>query len=75
VEPLTAVEGNVLQASERPRGVASRIKGKTAIIRSLALLLIRVHRFGSLRASTYEDRAWAGRLFDDLHAALHRARK
>ena len=65
----------MLQASERPRGVASRIKGKPAIVRSLCGLVIRVHRFGQLRASTEDDRRWAVQLLDDLQAILERARK
>ena len=32
----------MLQASERPRAIASRIKGRTSILRSLSLLVIRV---------------------------------
>jgi hypothetical protein len=57
----------------RAHGVASRIRGRGAIVRSLQGLLIRVHRFGRLRATADEERRWAGRLIDRLEVAVREA--
>ena len=60
----------MLTASERPRGVASRIKGRPALVRSLRGLLLRVHRFGRHRARSRQDMQWAAVRIDALDAAL-----
>jgi hypothetical protein len=43
-----------------------RVRSRGAIVRSLRALTIRVHRFGVHRAGTAEERAWAGRLLEQL---------
>lgn len=60
----------MLTSTERPRGTASRIKGRPAIVRSLRGLLIRTHRFGHCRARSREDVLWAARTIDVLMLAL-----
>jgi hypothetical protein len=60
----------MLSNCERPRPIASRIRGRDSIIRSLRLLLIRVHRFGNRRARLAEDLAWAARMIDALTGVL-----
>jgi hypothetical protein len=60
----------MLTGSERRPGVASRVKGRPAILKSLRLLLIRVHRFGTLRARSEQDKAWAARTLDALEGTL-----
>ncbi len=52
----------------------TRIKGQSALLRSLTLLALRVVRFGEHRATTDAERAWAGRLYDRLDGALQEAR-
>lgn len=54
---------------ESVRGVASRIKGRGAILRSLRQLIVRVDRFGVLRARTDEERRWAITIGDHLQRA------
>jgi hypothetical protein len=56
----------MLSACERPRGIASRVKGQAAIVKSLRSLLIRTHRYANLRARRRGDVLWAAR----VHAAL-----
>lgn len=56
----------MLQASERPRTVASRIRGVNALRRRLQLALIAAHRYGSYRASTPEQQAYAAALMSGL---------
>jgi hypothetical protein len=56
-----------------PRGVASRIRGRGALLRSLRGLVIRAHRYGVYRAATADERGWAARLCDDLTGALQTA--
>lgn len=60
----------MLQACERPRAVASRIKGQTAITRSLQLLIVRAHRYANHRAATDEQRAWASGVIAHVRSAL-----
>lgn len=55
----------------RPR---PRVKGRPALTRSLAGLLIRACRFAQHRATDRADVLWAGRLIDSLTAALAVAR-
>ena len=50
--------------------MSSRVKGRPAILKSLMRLLLRVHRFGRLRASSDDDQRWAARVSDGLHALL-----
>ncbi len=52
-----------------------RIKGRPALPRSLAGLLVRVYRFGLHRATTPGDRKWAARVADAVAAALAAARE
>ena len=65
----------MLQASERRRGVASRISGRDAITRSIAALVIRVGRFALYRARTDADRRWAAKMLDELDLVLMHARE
>ena len=51
----------------RPR---ARVPGRQVLIRSLRLLLIRVHRYGRGRATTHADQVWAAAVIDGLFAAL-----
>jgi hypothetical protein len=64
-----------LTAPERLPALASRIKGRPALVRSLSLLLIRVARFATHRAHAQADQQWAARLQDDLTVALRNARQ
>jgi hypothetical protein len=50
----------MLQARERPRVVASRIKGQTAITNWLQLLLVRTRWHANHRPATNAERARAG---------------
>jgi hypothetical protein len=50
--------------------MARRVHGRGPLLKSLRGLMIRVHRYGTVRARTPEDRVWAGRLADRLDAAL-----
>jgi hypothetical protein len=56
------------------RAIVTRVKGRGALTRSLAGLLIRANRFATKRATTREDQVWAGRLIDALTVALRVAR-
>jgi hypothetical protein len=60
----------MLQAAERPRAVASRIQGQTAIRKSLQLLLVRTHRYAKHRATTPEQRIWAAAILAAVQQAL-----
>jgi hypothetical protein len=44
-------------------------------LRSLRALGRRVEKFGEHRASTAEEQAWSGRLYDQLEAAFDQAMK
>jgi hypothetical protein len=55
------------------RGMASRIQGRGALVRSLRLLLVRTSRYLQHRARTAEERAWAGELFNALEPVLRQA--
>jgi hypothetical protein len=57
----------------RTAAVASRIKGRGAITRSLRLLLLRVGRYAQHRARTPQEQHWAGSLFHHLESALKEA--
>lgn len=63
----------MIAQSERHRSGVGRVRGRGAIVRSLRWLLIRVYRFGSHRATSQEECAWAARLADDLSSALRAA--
>ncbi len=56
-----------------PTAFRSRVKGRPALVRRLAALVLSVARFRTHWANATDAR-WAGRLLDDLHAALTRAR-
>lgn len=57
------------------RAIASRVKGRGALTKSLVGLLLRAHRFASQRARTRDDQVWAGRFIDALQEALRVARQ
>lgn len=59
--------------TERPRGLASRIRGKDSICRRLRALLIAIHRYGRVRARTRDDLEWAGHVIARLEAVLETA--
>jgi hypothetical protein len=65
----------MLTMAEKGTPTASRIRGRDSIVRSLRLLLIRVHRFGNRRARGAEDVAWAARMIDALTGALETGEK
>ncbi len=52
------------------RRVVSRVRGRPALERSIKLLLIRVHRFGRMRAATAADRQWTAKVIDRLSDVL-----
>ena len=54
--------------------IRHRVKGKWSLERRLAALLIAVHRYGTKRAQTREELAWAATLYDNLRMALEAAR-
>ena len=56
--------------TERPRGVASRIKGRPALTKRLRLLLIAVHRFNTRRARSASDVMWSAQVMDLLTEAI-----
>jgi hypothetical protein len=58
---------------EGARGVASRIRGRGSLLRSLRALCRRLERFALHRAATAEEQLWSGRLADRLEAAMTEA--
>lgn len=60
----------MLTATERPRGVASRIKGRASITRRVRALLIATHRYGRLRAVRTSDYRWTAAVLDALSSTL-----
>ena len=63
----------MLSTAEKGRTVASRIKGRPALVKRLRALLLAVHRFGRGRVHTPEDLCWTATLIDRLYAALDAA--
>jgi hypothetical protein len=60
----------MLTTLEKGRPIASRIKGRPALVKRLRALLIAVHRFGNRRAHTASDVLWCATLLDALTSAL-----
>ena len=60
----------MLTTAEKGPAVASRIKGKPAIVKSLRSLLIRTARYGNRRAQRASDFKWTAALLDALTTAL-----
>lgn len=56
------------------RRMVTRVKGRQAIVASLVRLVIRCHRFGTMRAATRQDLLWAERVGDQLQETLQVAR-
>lgn len=48
----------------------TRVKGRSALVKRLGLLVIAVHRFGQHRAVTDDERRWAARVSDALRVTL-----
>ena len=65
----------MLTTAEKGTPIASRVKGKPALVKSLRSLLIRVHRYGRCRARRAEDLQWTAELLDALYAALSKAER
>ena len=60
----------MLTGTERPARIASRIRGKAALLKSLRGLLVRAHRYANHRTRTRADIEWAAVLIDALGVAL-----
>jgi hypothetical protein len=65
------VTGDLLAEPRTRAGL--RVKGRTALQKRVALLVIATHRFAAYRAVTDEDRRWAARLADRLNEVLEEA--
>jgi hypothetical protein len=65
----------MLSQEEKGRPVASRIKGKAALMKRARGLLLAVHRYGRGRARDVEDIRWAAVFLDGLTSTLSAAER
>lgn len=63
----------MLTSSEKGRPIASRVKGRPALVKRLRALLLAVHRFARGRARSSADIQWSAAMLDVLTTALRTA--